>query len=285
MKKYSWIIISILLILGFAYLNIHVSFASQQEEIDYTESLENFDNPERGFYKTYFYNFLVENNRLIEQGLKANLIHLRLNIGNFSKAVNQKEDLELTPDMLNTLDQILKTIKKNGGSVIIRFAYDGFNGKKNLEPKLEMILTHIKQISAVLSNNKDVISYVELGFFGPFGEMHSSEICNYENVALALDTFLDNTPDEIKVGVRHPGYYASWANVNRENLNENISLKGTKQYRVGLFNDGYLGSLSDLGSKLYIRFMVEKLLQVMIKWILIPLIIFLKKDSKHIRLI
>ncbi len=248
MKKRILVLLCIVFSLVFVSFSNNFSFANQTEEIDYTESLENFDNPERGFYRTYFYNFLVDNNRLVTAGLGANLIHLRLNLGNFSKAVNNNADLALTTDMLNTFDAILKTVKKNGGSVIIRFAYDGFNGKKNLEPSLDMILTHIKQISPVLAENKDVISYVELGFFGPFGEMHSSDICNYKNVSLALDTILENTPDEIKVGVRHPGYYTAWAKVDRDKLNENITIKGTKEYRVGIFNDGYLGSLNDLGT-------------------------------------
>lgn len=218
------------------------------QEIDYTETIENFNNPERGFYDHFPYKFSVTDNKPINSKLSANLIHLRLDIGEFSKAVNGKEDLELSQEMLDTFDAMLKKIKSNGGTAIVRFAYDEFRGKANLEPSLDMILRHIEQISSVITENKDVISYVELGFFGPWGEMHTSDISTPENVTKALNVMLDNTPEEIKIGVRQPKYYVDFANIDRAKLNENITVKGTKEYRVGLFNDGYLGSHSDLGT-------------------------------------
>ncbi len=229
---------------------------SNTKEIDYTESLETFDNPERGFYYPFYYNFKVSGNELPSghdiYKLKIledeNLVHLRLGIGEFSGKVNGDKDLEFSEDMLNMLDTILTTIKNNGGTAIIRFAYDNFEGDEDLEPSLDMILKHIEQICPILSKNESVLAYVELGFFGPWGEMHTSKISTPENVAKALDVMLDNTPEELKIGVRQPKYYVGWLGLDRDKLNENITVKGTREYRVGLFNDGYLGSHSDLGT-------------------------------------
>ncbi len=219
------------------------------QQIDYTETLDTFDNPERGFYSYLYYNFEVSGNEEPEAYLlEGNLIHLRLGIGAFSSKVNKNEDLELSEDMLNMLDNILNKIKENGSTVIVRFAYDNFEGDANLEPSLDMILKHIEQLCPILTKNIDVISYVELGFFGPWGEMHSSDISKPENVTQALNLMLENTPEELKIGVRQPKYYVDFAKIDREKLNENITVKGTKEYRVGLFNDGYLGSHSDLGT-------------------------------------
>ena len=219
------------------------------EPIDYTETLDTFDNPERGFYSHLRYNFKVSGNEEPENyRLEGNLLHLRLGIGDFSGKVNKNKDLEFSQDMLNMLDNILKKIKENGGTAIVRFAYDNFEGDENLEPSLDMILKHIEQICPILTENKDVISYVELGFFGPWGEMHSSDISTPANVTKALNLMLANTPEEIKIGVRQPKYYVDFAGIDRAKLNENITVKGTKEYRVGLFNDGYLGSHSDLGT-------------------------------------
>lgn len=252
MKKTIQRFICSFLAVLFCIGNISFSSATEEstlEDINYTESLETFTNPERGFYKTFGYNFKTEGNVApTKSRLNGNLIHLRLSLGAFSKAVNSEADLELTEDMLNTFDTMLKTIKENGGTAIVRFAYDNFNGTKNLEPSLEMILRHIDQLSPIFYENKDVISYIELGFFGPWGEMHSSDICTYENVSLAIDAMLKSAPTEITIGVRHPGYYTAWKEIDRNTLNEDISEKGTDAYRVGLFNDGYLGSESDLGT-------------------------------------
>ncbi len=216
------------------------------EDIDYTETLDDIKNPERGFYSTAFLKMMPTGTKPTTSG--ANLVHLRISIGEFSGAVNGTGDLELTADALNALDQTLQNIKSRGGSVILRFAYDGFNGKKDLEPSLDMILKHISQLKPVFYKNQDVIAYVELGFFGPWGEMHSSKISSTENVSKAIDVMLDAVPENIKIGVRTPNYYAKWAGIDRATLNENITVKGTNAYRVGLFNDGYLGSNNDLGT-------------------------------------
>ena len=245
MKKIVSIISIVILIL--ICININSSKA-EDFKLDYTETTETFDNPERGFYTPVYIKYTENNNKVIrESEAKKNLIHLRLDIGQFSKAINGKEDIELTQDMLNSFNQTLKMIKENGETAIVRFAYT-YEGDKNKEPSIDMILTHIKQLCPIFTENQDVISYIELGFFGPWGEMHTSDVCTQENVAKALDVILNNTPEKIKIGVRQPKYYAYWAGIERDKLSENITTSGTKEYRVGLYNDGYLGSESDLGT-------------------------------------
>lgn len=239
--------IGLLLLILFSFILALPCYAL--ENIDYTESIETFNNPERGFYKPLRYDFKVEGNKVPNnRNLSGNLMHLRLGIGAFSGKVNNDKDLELSEDMLNTLDQMLKTIKANGGTAIVRFAYDNFAGTKDLEPSLDMIYTHIEQICEVLKNNSEVVAYLEHGFFGPWGEMHSSKVSSTENVSKSLDMMLDMLPESITIGVRTPNYYAKWLDIKRAELDKNISTKGMKSYRVGLFNDGYLGSSSDLGT-------------------------------------
>lgn len=250
-KKNIILIATILLVINLSVFLISKTYSFEEKytlmtDIDYSESLESFDNPERGFYEPIGYSLKVADNEV--KDLKYNLVHLRVDLSAFTKANNGGEDLELTEDALNALDKTLKNIKKNKGSVIIRFAYDGFNGTKDLEPELNMIITHIKQLKQVFYNNKDVISYIELGFFGPWGEMHSSSICTLENVSFALEAMLESVPENITIGVRTPAYYAHFANIDRNTLNENITTPSSKYYRIGLYNDGYLGSESDLGT-------------------------------------
>lgn len=245
MKKITVIINIIILII--LCININNSEAAEQE-LDYTETLETFNNPERGFYTPVYIKYNETNNKVIsENEAKKNLIHLRLDIGSFSKAVNGKADIELTQNMLDSFEQTLKHIKSNGGTAIVRFAYT-FEGEKNKEPSIDMLLTHINQLCPIITRNQEVIAYIELGFFGPWGEMHSSDICTQENVSKALDTMLKNTPQNIKIGVRQPQYYAYWAGIDRNKINENITTSDMTSYRVGLYNDGYLGSESDLGT-------------------------------------
>ena len=247
MKKIIRATLVLVIILVMINFHTNISNAVKKDETDYTETLESVENPERGFYIPVCVTYKETDNKPIEEKDISNLVHLRLNIGAFSKAVNGKQDKELTQDMLESFDQTLKLIKANGGTAIIRFAYT-FESEKNMEPSLDMILTHIKQLCPIFTENQEAISYIELGFFGPWGEMHSSDICTEENVSRAIDIMLDNTPEKIKIGVRQPKYYTYWAGVDRAKLNEDVTIKGTRAYRIGLFNDGYLGSESDLGT-------------------------------------
>lgn len=233
-------------------------------DINYTETLDVIENPERGFYNPIGFNMKQDNNVAISP--KGNLVHLRVGIGDFSGKFNdEKQDKEFTDNMINSLNETLENIKKKNGNVIIRFAYDNFEGIDDAEPSFDMILTHIKQLAPVFNKNKDVISYVELGFFGPWGEMHTSKICTTENVSQAIDEILKNTPSSIKIGVRTPEYYAAWKNIDRNELDKDVSKKDTDSYRIGMYNDGYLGSESDLGT--------FKNREVEIKW--------LEKQAKH----
>ncbi len=236
----------ILLVISFIFNYNSVLAFIEPDSINYNETLETFNNPERGFYEPVGLSLKPTNNKPLNYS--SNLVHLRVNLGAFSEKNNGVSDLELTDEALNTLNTSLQNIKAKGGSVIIRFAYDNFDGKANYEPSLKMILRHIEQLREVFYKNRDVITYVELGFFGPWGEMHTSKICTTANISLALDKMLDAVPEEISIGVRTPNYYASFVGLERSKLDTFEPLKGTKYYRVGLYNDGYLGSESDLGT-------------------------------------
>ena len=79
------------------------------QNINYNETLENIKNPERGFYSTAFLKLKPSENKATNS--RANLVHLRIDIGSFSSAVNGVEDLEFTSDALNALDETLTNIK------------------------------------------------------------------------------------------------------------------------------------------------------------------------------
>ena len=219
---------------------------SYANSIDYTESLNSLRNPERGFYDPIGYNLKVGDNQPLNP--KSNLVHLRVGIGAFSSKNNQQEDLELSEDALNALVETIKNVRENNASIIIRFAYDNFNGNANKEPSLNMILTHIEQIGPILLEYSDVVANIELGFFGPWGEMHSSKICTNENVSTALTKLLETTKRKIKVSVRTPGYYAFFRQIDRSLLDTDLPEVGSSFYQVGIYNDGYLGSETDLGT-------------------------------------
>ena len=89
-SKISKINLCIILILTIILTNFTYIQAAENtsytlvENIDYTETLENIKNPERGFYSTAFLKLMPSGSKATSSG--ANLVHLRINIGDFSGA-------------------------------------------------------------------------------------------------------------------------------------------------------------------------------------------------------
>ena len=243
----SMVILLVVGIAGIAFeIPVFATGAMNDSGIDYTESLEDFNNPERGFYKPVKFIAKTEGNTVLAP--TDNLVHLRVGIGAFSGAYNGVSDMDFTPDMLNTLDATLNNIRQNHASVIIRFAYDDFEGIENVEASSDQIARHISQLSPIFQKNQDVIACVETGFIGPYGEMHSSVMANKTEFNKLIGELLAAVPANRTISVRQPQFYSDWQGIDISRLNENVSVSGTDAYRVGVFNDGYLGSSSDYGT-------------------------------------
>lgn len=256
-------------ILTFQLLLSSLMATSVVQDLSYFDALEEVENPHIGFYRPVGKHFTSDGNST--SNTWGNLVHLRMDISEFSNNAVISVDKAtgdttfgvsqpLTQDMLDAFEAMLDGVRKRGKSAIVRFAYDPwYNGTKTCDPDQSLILTHLKQLGEVYSRNTDVIVFVELGMYGSWGEMHSSTNGTNTNIAEALQTLLVATPPEIKIGVRRPDIVAQWLKVNDGNdysgfdidsdrFKQALAEKGDTIYRVGMYNDGYLGSSSDLGT-------------------------------------
>ena len=235
----------------------------------YTDALDALENPGIGFYRPVGIHLCTEGNQ--PKGTWGNITHLRMDISEFSDKAPIAIDKErndttygksqpLTQDALKAFEATLDNVRQRGKSAIVRFAYDkNFSGYTKCDPDQSVILGHLKQLGEIYSRNTDVIQFVELGMYGSWGEMHSSHTGTNEHIAEALQTLLECTPPEIKIGVRRPDIVATWLGVNAgnnysgfdidsETFHQAAQAKGDTLFRVGMYNDGYLGSDSDLGT-------------------------------------
>ena len=175
------------------------------------------------------------------------LYHLRCHIGQFSGKVNSdKKDKKLTEIVLSGLDNYLNSIKLQNKNAIIRFAYD-FDGNENLEPSISMIIEHIKQLSPIINKHLDVLTAVEAGMIGPWGEMHSSEMATEENKTIILKCWLENTKD-IQILTRTPKTIYAYFNKTVKEIDDIKINKDDKAYRLGLFNDCVFSNERDYGT-------------------------------------
>ena len=235
-----------------------------------TDAMATLGNYDRGFYTPQVLHLKPSGGKPIENP-SSKLLHLRAEISEFSshawlgidttggkKDTTWGKNQDLTEDALNVLQTTFDNIRSNNGFVIVRICYDPwYNGRSNVTPEHEWVLKHVKQLAPVLSKNTDVIVALEMGMHGAYGEMHSDTNITYDRVAEAVNLMLRNTPPELKILTRTGNYSAkvlgfdNWGvdfNIDGEKFAEIAKAKGDTMYRVGMFNDGYLGTQYDYGT-------------------------------------
>lgn len=244
------------------------------QDLDYTDKLETISNPDRGFYTPQTIHFKTTAAEYKPYADK--FIHLRADISEFSDnsrwgdsaSFSHGTSQDLTEDFLNSFRSYLDKIRAQNSTVIVRFAYDpwytgswkyakGFE----MEPGQEWILRHIRKLSEVYEDYADVITAVELGMYGPYGECHTSSLSTPANAGEALRELIRSTK-KVHLSARTPAVVArafefETSGENNYNVTFNIENSyfkakadsiGADIFRVGLFNDGYLGTQFDYGT-------------------------------------
>ena len=241
-----------------------------KQNIDTTDAMRTLANYDRGFYTPQVLHIKPTGGKPIEKPY-GKLLHLRAEISEFSSnawlgidTTGGKKDTtwgksqDLTEDALKVLQTTFDNIRKNNGFVIVRICYDPwYNGRANVTPDHKWVMRHVEQLAPVLSKNTDVIMALEMGMHGAYGEMHSDTNITYDRVAEAVNLMLRKTPPELKILTRTGNYSAkvlgfdNWGvdfHIDGEKFAEIAKAKGDTMYRVGMFNDGYLGTQYDYGT-------------------------------------
>lgn len=226
--------------------------------ISYTESTETILNPGMGYTSTLWYRCAP--GKTAVQNPSGSLVLMFIDIGSFSSGENgtKNEDGSYTPGTDYPLDDTFfsalrgtfENCRNNGCTIAVRFRYDD-DGTQNPEPAtFDMLKSHIQQIadSRLLNDYQDILMYVESGFVGCYGEQWGGKYCSLEQKAELLDLLLDVVPDPVPVTVRTPNIFAKWAGIDQKELVNWVSEPGSRAARVGLYDDGYMGSDSDLGT-------------------------------------
>lgn len=211
------------------------------------------------------------------------------------------------PSSPSNIREVLKSLRHYNKTAIIRFHYDPKasgreyyaykTGSKleveskyfDVEPDFTILIKHIGQICDLLNDYQDVITAVECGMIGPWGEMHGT---TYGEGKMSAEEFSQNVPDanksnittkdnivekahsliamrkfltameakniQLPLLVRYPktlySYMFAFDSAKQGNISgipeiytdEALKIKGF--YRLGMYNDGYLGSYSDYGT-------------------------------------
>ena len=217
--------------------------------ISYTESIRTINNPGAGYTQTVW--AVCKPGETPVYSPTGNIVLFFIDIGAFSSGINEeKKDYDLDDTFFESWRTTFENARNNGCMIALRLRYDAV-GADNPEPEtFEQVLRHIQQVqdSGILEEYKDILAFVESGLVGKWGEQHGGKYTSVDYKVQVLDAMLDCVPAPVPVTVRTPDIFAKWAGIERKDLADYKAEPGSDASRVGLYDDGYMGSDSDLGT-------------------------------------
>lgn len=217
------------------------------ESFAFTESNRALRNPNRGFYHMHGFRITdVESDfreniakRFAKDG-ETSLTLIEVNLQAFRKG-------EISEKGLKSLDNLFEALGSVDKQLILRFLYDWDGKNSQYEPdSLDVILGHMEQVSPWLKEHENQIFLLQSLFIGNWGEMNGTKFLGTEELQALAGKLYQASGDNTFLSVRMP---AQWRKIT-EIADPGQVDRGdnTLASRMGLFNDGMLGSWSDYGT-------------------------------------
>ena len=257
MKK-NWSIIlhslSFVICTALAVYALYYIISVRHLNVEYTptfteESAQSLDNPYRGFYRMSGY-ILSDGQKpskaayWCKKSCKDNpypLMLLEINLKNYSNT-------SISTNALKQLNKILNECTRAKKQVVLRFLYDWDGQALSSEPSdLSQIKKHISQLSSTVNSYADCIYILQGALIGNNGEMNNSNYNDINQIRQIIEELDQNIVPDIYLAVRTPAQLRGVLRT-RNPLSSTNAWHGTLESRLGLFNDGMLGSVYDLGT-------------------------------------
>lgn len=218
--------------------------------IDYSpESFEEtnaeLSNPYRGWYSLHGY-LLSDTQELslphkeAYDSSSAGLELIEINLKNYA-------DRDISHAGLTQLDQLLSAWQDTGSQLILRFVYDWDGQNLLTEPQnLSQILRHMDQTASIVNRYPASVYLIQGIFVGNWGEMHSTRYMDKESMTELFNHLASVTDPSVFLAVRTPAQLRTILSSSVPDSSQ--AFNGTTQARLGLFNDGMLGSETDAGT-------------------------------------
>jgi hypothetical protein len=202
-------------------------------------TIAEFPNPERGFYSWTDLGW-QDYSSVRSQGNSLTRQYFRM---------DKYRDTPLPSSFLDDVNAAFNLARRAGLKIIPRFTYN-WGPYPNPEPDatVDRIQQHLQQLAPILAANEDVISSLEAGFIGAFGEWHTSvNGLDTDPVAKAavLSSILRALPASRMVALRYPSDIEL---LNGSPIDLNEAFSGSDHARIGSHQDCFLASDTDWGT-------------------------------------
>lgn len=241
-----------------------VDLTSPTSVIPFTESADEFRNPERGFNNanTFYCGGIPYN--LYGDALSNDmnsLVFLLFYLDNYKNA-------DIPSDVLTKIGNVFAQMRDLGKKAIVRFAYTDYKDYK--DAPVDRVESHLAQLKPVLQANEDVIYVVQAGFIGICGEWHADlnknsyfyfdwkgadkvDTGQFEDYARVVDALLDAVPKSRQVALRTWYYkrfyfYTRGVTSGGGVWNPISAWETTENSRLSFHNDGFASYEHEGGS-------------------------------------
>ncbi|MCM1044800.1 MAG: DUF4832 domain-containing protein [Candidatus Gastranaerophilales bacterium] len=218
------------------------------QSVSYVEGNVSLDNPYCGFYHMYGFALSEEDAATAADQCRqridfcdTQLMLIEINLKNYSNS-------DLSDAALAQLDAILSELYTAKKQVILRFLYDWDGRANKTEPaSIDQILRHMDQTAPIVNKYADAILITQGTFAGNYGEMTSPHYGSTEHNRQLITHLASVTSPAIFLSVRTPAQLRGILDTKLPVTEEN-AFGSELAARLGLYNDGMLGSVFDLGT-------------------------------------
>lgn len=206
------------------------------------------DNPFRGFLHMYGLTLSEDPPETAKERIRQyidsgslQLMLVEINLRNYSNS-------DLSDNALQQLDNILSELSAARRQVILRFLYDWDGKALETEPdSIERLMRHMNQVASVVNKYEDAVFLIQGTFTGNCGEMNQTHYGSHEHNRQLMTHLSRAVSPSVFLAVRTPSHLRGVLGT-RETVTAENAFDGSLASRLGLFNDGMLGSVYDLGT-------------------------------------
>ena len=235
----------------FLFLLLLLTTIGNSQSVTYVSDNTNFANPERGWYKYTkansigTYSFLSQSS-LTTMRTSENITQI-LRIYDLGAFITTP----ISQTFLDNIQTDFNTLRVSGVKCVLRFRYSETN---NIDATKDVLINHINQLKVITLSNQDVISVIESGFIGQYGEWYYTS--NYgDRGVLTTQNIADRKEIGLKIMELAPTRLIMFRTPYFQQIvggTTPITLTnaydGTTNSRIGLHNDAFLSSNSDSGT-------------------------------------
>jgi hypothetical protein len=218
--------------------------------VGYSASTATIANPERGFYH---YTGDCDKSDFVLSTLKGYRDNQQITQVMCIFYLSEFKNVPISQTQLDRLQRQANTVRSAGLKMIVRFAYT--TSTAGDDAPLSRVTAHLDQLAPYLSANSDVISVVQTGFVGAWGEWYytqnfgnsgSVSQADWTNRKAVVDKLLAVLPASRMVQVRTPKFKRTLYGTTA--LASSQAYSGSALARIGHHNDCFLASDTDFGT-------------------------------------